>query len=337
MDMFRRIFGKTGEESPEKAANKTIETTTVQAEIQEVEDGLEAKTRPVPPLSTAPLPSSPAPVIKDGTTRPLSAETVISRQNEHLAFGQSTDVGLVRTNNQDASLALFFTSRSAEENADFGLFVVADGMGGHRDGEKASAIATRVVASAVTSNVYLPILTGVNSSERLPISEALITAVQKANQEVIRYVEEGGTTVTAMAIIGDLAYIAHVGDSRAYLLTKDGLEQITRDHSLVQRLIELDQLNKDEAAEHPQRNVLYRALGQNETLEVDTLTRRLPPNSRLLLCTDGLWNCVEERDIYEIAMNAADPQQACDKLVAMANAKGGTDNVTVILLRITGS
>lgn len=337
MDIFRRIFGKTGEESAEKAASKTIETTVIRSEKMDVEDGIEANTNPLPPLATAPLPSTPPQIVKDGATRPLSAETVISRQNEHLSFGQSTDVGLVRTNNQDASLALFFTSRSAEENADFGLFVVADGMGGHRDGEKASAIATRVVASNVTSNIYLPILSGVNSSDRPPISEALMTAVQKANQEVIRHVEEGGTTVTATAIIGDLAYIAHVGDSRAYLLTKDGLEQITRDHSLVQRLIELDQIDKTEAAEHPQRNVLYRALGQNETLEVDTLTRRLPPNSRLLLCTDGLWNCVEERDIYEIAMNAPDPQQACDKLVAMANAKGGSDNVTVILLRISSN
>src|SRR5690606_5445425 len=130
--------------------------------------------------------------------------------------------------------------------------------------------------------------------------------------------------------IGDLAYIAHVGDSRIYLYTKDGLEQLTRDHSLVQRLIELDQLTQEEAAEHPQKNVLYRALGQSENIEVDTLTRRLPPKARLLLCSDGLWNQVPERDIQEIVKQSNNPQDACNKLVALANKHGGMDNVTVI-------
>jgi PPM family protein phosphatase len=333
MDLFRRIFGRPGEEDPEKAASKTLEVESIKE--TESADGLDAKTRPVPPL---PLTPDPAPsFIPDGTTRPLSPEKLISRQNEHMAFGQSTDVGLVRPNNQDAVLSLFFTSRSSDERGDFGLFVVADGMGGHQHGEKASAIATRILAAHAMSSIYMPILSGSDSLDRPPITEALSTAVQKANLEVIRHVEEGGTTVTAAAVIGDLAYFAHVGDSRAYLITRDGMEQITRDHSLVQRLIELDQLTKEESTEHPQRNVLYRALGQNESLEVDTLTRRLPPNSRLLLCTDGLWNYVEEREIYEIAMNNPNPQEACDKLVALANTKGGMDNVTAVLLRISSS
>ncbi|MBC7869277.1 MAG: Stp1/IreP family PP2C-type Ser/Thr phosphatase [Chitinophagaceae bacterium] len=332
MDLFRRIFGKTGEEAPEKAqASKTIETNAIQSR-EVISDAIDASTRPVNPIDTGQLPERR--MAMDGATRPLAPEKVISKQNEHMTFGQSTDVGLVRSNNQDAALTLFFTSRSSDERADFGLFVVADGMGGHQHGEKASAIATRIVASQVTNNIYLPILSN-STSERPPITEALIAAVQKANLEVIRYVEEGGTTVTAAAVIGDLAYFAHVGDSRAYLITKDGMEQVTRDHSLVQRLIELDQLTKEESMEHPQRNVLYRALGQNEVLEVDTLTRRLPPNSKLLLCSDGLWNYVEEKDIFETVMNNVDPQQACDKLVAMANTNGGLDNVTAILLKIS--
>ena len=141
----------------------------------------------------------------------------------------------------------------------------------------------------------------------------------------------------AVAIVGDLAHFAHVGDSRAYLITRDGLEQITRDHSLVQRLIELGQLTEEEAKDHPQKNVLYRALGQNESLEVDALTRRLPAESRLLICSDGLWGLVEEREIFEVAINTADPQQACNKLVDLANGGGGNDNITVIILKISST
>lgn len=274
--------------------------------------------------------------IPDGVTRPLPLETVISTRNERITFGQSTDVGMVRSNNQDTVLSFFFSSRSSEDRPDFGLFVVADGMGGHQDGEKASAMTARTVASYVTSNIYLPMLADNGAVDQPPIAETLIAAVQKANADVIAKVPDGGTTLTAVAVIGDLAYVVHVGDSRVYLITRDGVEQITRDHSLVQRLIELDQLTPEEVVDHPQKNVLYRALGQSETLEVDTITRRLPPNSRLLLCSDGLWNQVTEPEISEIAMGHYSPQEACDKLVALANTRGGTDNITAILLHIPG-
>jgi serine/threonine protein phosphatase PrpC len=169
-----------------------------------------------------------------------------------------------------------------------------------------------------------------------PITETLISAIQKANTEVLHRVPDGGTTVTSAVIIGDLAYIAHVGDSRLYLFNKDTVEQLTRDHSLVQRLIELDQLTPAEAAEHPNKNMLYRALGQGETIEVDTLTRRLPPKSRLLICSDGLWNQVEDKEIADIIKQTANPQEACNKLIALANARGGGDNVTVLLLQMPG-
>jgi len=126
-----------------------------------------------------------------------------------------------------------------------------------------------------------------------------------------------------------------VGDSRVYLITKEnGVEQITRDHSLVQRLIELDQLTREEANVHPQKNVLYRALGQSDSLEVDALTRRLPPNSKIMLCSDGLWNMLNEDEIGEISLKSTNPQEACDKLVALANTHGGTDNITAIILQI---
>ena len=269
----------------------------------------------------------------DGATRPLAPEKALPTSTEHLVFGQTTDVGMVRSNNQDAVMSFFATSRSVEDRPDFGLFIVADGMGGHHDGEKASAITSRVVATEITNRVYMPLFNDISDADRPPITEALIDAVQKANTKVLSDVPEGGTTLTAVAIISDLAHVVHVGDSRVYLITKDNIEQITRDHSLVQRLIELDHITREEADGHPQKNVLYRAIGQSENLEVDTLTRRLPPNSRLMLCSDGLWGQVHEDEIQTIVMENT-PQDACDKLVALANTRGGMDNITTVILKV---
>lgn len=327
MNLFRRLFNQGKEGEP---------ATTTAASTNEI-----APVEPPPPSEpeTAPLPPPPPEVgnlYGDGATRPLPEDALIAFMgNGHLAFGQATDIGIVRSNNQDAVHSYFSTSRSADERPDFGLFLVADGMGGHHDGEKASSLTGRIVAQQVLSTILLPHMSG-DTENQPPITEALTAAIEKANTEVKKQVPDGGTTVTSAIVIGDLAYIAHVGDSRIYLLTRDHIEQLTRDHSLVQRLIELDQLTPAEAAEHPNKNMLYRALGQNETIEVDTLTRRLPPKSRLLLCSDGLWNQVEETDIIEIVKQTPNPQEACNKLVALANKRGGVDNVTVILLQMPG-
>ncbi len=326
MDLFRRLFSQANTK-PDNSAQVEAPTPPEVIEI-------------IPPVvGTTPLPTPPAEMmppmnIGDGITRPLPPETVISSSNEHLQFGQATDVGMVRTNNQDAVFSFVSTSRSSQQRPDFGLFVVADGMGGHHDGEKASAITASMVASYITHHIFLPMLNSDDDTERVPVTESMIAAVQKANADIITKVPDGGTTLTAVAVIGDLAYVAHVGDSRIYLVTKDNIEQITRDHSLVQRYVELNLLTREEASVHAQKNVLYRALGQSETLEVDALTRRLPPNAKLMLCSDGLWNLVSEEEIADIVSNHSNPQEACDKLVALANAHGGTDNITVILLRI---
>ncbi len=327
MDWFRRLFSQTDNKPADNSVNAEAVKNTPRVETSVVE------TKPVspPPPTTENLDAMSN--LNDGATRPLPPETVIASSNEHLAFGQATDVGMVRTNNQDSVLSFLSTSRTSDQRPDFGLFIVADGMGGHHDGEKASAMTAHVVASYITNHIYVPMINGDNDADRVPITEALISAVQKANADVIVRVPDGGTTLTAVAVIGDLAYVAHVGDTRVYLVTKDGMEQITRDHSLVQRLIELGQLTPDEAAIHPQKNVLYRALGQSDNLEVDALTRRLPPNSRLILCSDGLWNMVSEEEILDITLKHTNPQEICDKLVALANTHGGTDNITAIVLQ----
>lgn len=319
MDLFRRLFNPSEGDPQEQPANPS----SVEKKVTEIADVSTEETQPLSDYQSS-----------DGTTRPLPLESVIATKNEHLRFGQSTDVGMVRTNNQDSVMSLFTTSRSAEERPDFGLFIVADGMGGHQDGEKASAMTSRILATEVTREIFIPMLIGQPNGDRPPITEALIEAVQKANSEIIRHVPEGGTTLTAVAVISDLAYVVHVGDSRVYLITRDGLEQITRDHSLVARLIELDQLRPEEVADHPQKNVLYRALGQSDNLEVDAITRRLPPSSRLLVCSDGLWNQVTNEEIQQLVLSHDNPQDACDKLVALANTRGGTDNITAILLHL---
>lgn len=351
MDLFRRIFGKTGEElpaedavEPEDAAPQqasqesdrigdTVDLTPVadpaeKPSDQQADPAIDASTRPVTKEGAAKS-------LAEGVTQPLNSEAVVTMNNRHLTFGQSTDVGLVRNNNQDAVMSFLATSGTANDYPDFGVFVVADGMGGHQLGEKASAITASTLISHIVKTVYVPMLAGNGTADMPPITEAMIESVQSANMQVIDQVVDGGTTVTAIVVVGDLAYVAHVGDSRAYLITQNGVEQITRDHSLVQRLIELDQLTPEEAENHNQKNVLYRALGQNETLEVDTLSRRLPANSRLLICSDGLWNQVSEKDMFEMVMNFSDPQQVCDKLVALANTHGGIDNISVILLKVS--
>jgi len=326
MDLFRRLFSQANTK-PENSAQVEAPTPPEVIEITPPVAG----TTPLPEPAVEMMP----PInIGDGITRALPPETVISSSNEHLLFGQATDVGMVRTNNQDAVFSFVSTSRSAHQRPDFGLFVVADGMGGHHDGEKASAITASMVASYITHHIFLPMLNSDDETERVPVTESMIAAVQKANADIITKVPDGGTTLTAVAVIGDLAYVAHVGDSRIYLVTKDNIEQITRDHSLVQRYVELNLLTREEASVHAQKNVLYRALGQSETLEVDALTRRLPPNAKLMLCSDGLWNLVSEEEIADIVSKHSNPQEACDKLVALANAHGGSDNITVILLRI---
>lgn len=338
MDLFRKMFGKTSEEAPEKETQKTPAVEIPQSPVVKMDapiesDGIDPTTQPVsvpPPKPKA----QPAPrQLNDNVTQQLASDMLTTTNSSCITFGQSSDIGLVRSNNQDAAMSFFFTSATADDRPDFGIFIVADGMGGHHDGEKASAIAVKTVTTHLTQNVYLPILSG--NTDVPPISEVMVMAVQKANNDIIKHVPEGGTTVTAVGVLGDLAYIAHVGDSRAYLITKDNIEQITRDHSLVQRLIELDQITQDEVHDHPQKNVLYRALGQNDNVEVDISTRRLPPNSRVLICSDGLWGLITEKDLFEIAMNHTDPQQACEKLVALANTNGGTDNITAIILKIS--
>ena len=233
-------------------------------------------------------------------------------------WGSATDIGQVRQNNQDAVLS------------DDGLFLVADGMGGHRGGEVASAIAVEQVQAHFTE----------------PTTEALVEAVQAANKAVVDRSDTEpelrgmGTTLTGLARVRsdedeDRLAIVNVGDSRLYLL-KGGtqLQQITEDHSLVATLERQGQLTKAEAAVHPHRNILTRALGIDPMVLVDSWEILPFVGDRYLLCSDGLFNEVPEEEITRILREVDDPDAAASTLVEMANAGGGRDNITVLIVDV---
>lgn len=364
MNIFRRIFGqpaddnatiptnpsanqKLGSEenlttgSPDTAndENSSSEAITEELDKPDATEHEEAEIKDSESDSSDTSESSditPA-VIQAGVTRPLEMEPVSHQQNVTLTYGRASDVGMLRDNNQDACFAMQIDSLTIDDRPNFGFFIVADGMGGHHDGEKASALTVETVAAEMLDRIYVPMLREFDDSDRPTIVEALVAAAEKANLTVIKSVPDGGTTLTSVAVVGNLAYLAHVGDSRAYLIHNGEMEQLTRDHSLVQRLIELNQLTPDEAESHPQKNVLYRAVGQSENLEVERLIRPLPPGAQMMLCSDGLWGLVPDDKMLEVIKSTPSPQDACDKLVALANAAGGTDNITVIILKIPSS
>jgi serine/threonine protein phosphatase PrpC len=255
----------------------------------------------------------------------------ISQLAPGLHVGQLSDIGREREQNEDSFLVLNALIQHDYGQEPFGLFIVADGMGGHQKGEVASALATRTVANHILQDVYLPYLTQNNrSSANRPINEALVAAVQSANTAVQEAAPDGGTTLTATLMMGNNAYVAHVGDTRAYMFKQDEVKQITKDHSLAQRLEELGQATPGEVAHV--KNVLYKAIGQNSTVEVDTYIQHLPPGSSLLLCSDGLWGLVEDDVLKDTINSSATPQEACERLVAMANQKGGQDNITAVIV-----
>ncbi len=294
----------------------------------------EADAEAAPPTQQAPeRERSPAPVPAK-RERPSAPKPILTRQRHALTYGIASDVGISRSNNEDACFGMQWHSITVDNRPDFGFFAIADGMGGHLDGEKAAGIAVQTLASEMLDKIYVPLLRNFSAGDSPTIMEALVKASEKANLAVIKRVPGGGTTLSAVAIVGNLAYLVHVGDSRAYLLHDDKIEQLTTDHTLVQRLLDMKELTPEEADNYPQKNVLYRAIGQNEKLRMERLVRALPPAAHLLICTDGLWDPVDDSALMRVTMEAESPQDACDNLVKLANDRGGGDNVSVIVLKV---
>lgn len=287
-------------------------------------------------------PQEPAPdAVPDGASQKVTQELPKDRIPENhwepaqMVAGCAQSIGLQRDHNEDALFTLTTTLSSNNLSLPFGLYIVADGMGGHKHGEIASDTAVRVSASYLTHKLYLPLLDMPPSAPQESIQEIMRSAALEAHHAIMKEAPGGGTTLTAALVMGGQLTIAHVGDSRAYLLEPSGsLQALTRDHSLVQRLVELGQISAEEAAIHPQRNVLYRALGQGETFDVDITTSPLPHSASLLLCSDGLWGVVPEDQMARLCLESPTPQLACQKLVEAANEAGGPDNITVILVHL---
>lgn len=230
-------------------------------------------------------------------------------------FGSRTDVGCVREHNEDSLVVAP------------PLYVVCDGMGGHAAGEVASEIAVNVIADRAPAT---------------PDAAALGQAVEEANLAIIQAAREGvgragmGCTCTAAMLENERLVVAQVGDSRAYLLHGGVLQQITRDHSLMADFIEAGQITPEEARVHPQRSVITRALGSDPRTQPDLFEINVSTGDRLLICSDGLTSMIEDYEIEDILNRTPDPQIAASKLVNAAVAAGGHDNVTVIVVNVTG-
>ena len=230
------------------------------------------------------------------------------------SFGSRTDVGCVRERNEDSLVV------------SPPLFAVADGMGGHAAGDVASETAVE------TLQKFAP--TSANVED---LGQAVINANMAVIEESRKAGLEGmGTTMTAAVIEKSRIAIAHVGDSRAYLLHHGRLQQITRDHSLMADMIEAGRITPEEARHHPNRSIITRALGSDPAMQPDLYELTASPGDRLLLCSDGLYSMVEDEQIQSILARTRDPQRCASALVNAAIAAGGLDNTTVIVVDITG-
>lgn len=266
-------------------------------------------------------------------TEPTPEGALPVRPSPHdLQIGLASDPGRIREHNEDASLAWQFTlAQEGQPPLAVGLFVIADGMGGHLQGEQASALAVRLAANHVVRQICLPTLSDdIEVADRAPINEVLGTSVRIAHKAVTRRLPDAGTTMTLALVLGDGVYVAHVGDSRAYVGERDCLHLLTQDHSMAARLLEMGQAIPEEVAS--QRNILYKALGQGTQLDPDILYHDLDQGQYLLLCCDGLWGKVADEEMATIIEAAPTPDIACQNLVARANENGGEDNISAILV-----
>ena len=270
--------------------------------------------------------------------KPPVAENLPTRKDGGPAMfrvGMGSSVGMQRDHNEDALFSATTTLVTERTNFPFGLYIVADGMGGHAHGEKASEVAIRAMSNHVLTKL-VPLLLEF-SAEDLEISEQDIMndGVRSAHNAIIKYASGGGSTLTGVLLRKDHMTIAHIGDSRAYEILPNGeMKQLTTDHSLVKRLEDLGQITSDEAAIHPQRNVLYRALGQVESIDAEVISLPTPKSGHLIICSDGLWGLVSDEVIAETVSSKDSPQQACDNLVEAANAAGGPDNISIIVIQM---
>jgi protein phosphatase len=325
----------------------------------------------------------------------LQAITELERPGRPVSFvaAHLTSVGRLREQNQDSYGVIEFTQSSEERPFYLGLYVIADGLGGHKGGEIASALAIQTFSGEIMARVLAP-LASASGERTLPSNEAILQALTKGTQAANDRIfkarnnrqNDMGTTLVCALLAGGKLFAANVGDSRLYILSKlpehveettaldatrplvmgtsplatslylqgrgevsegvgadtmvmdrsEGyaMHQVSVDHSLVHRLVELGQLDAEEAKVHPHRNFIYRSLGGPPPIEVDTFVRTLKPGDRVLLCSDGLNSMVEDEAIEAALKEEPTPAEACRKLVELANEAGGHDNITTMVIDV---
>lgn len=287
------------------------------------------KPRSMEPATTAPL--------TDQQIQSILSSQAPQYEIRQLVASVGQSVGKQRDHNEDSVLAMTATISGSVESVPFGLYIVADGMGGHQFGEVASNAAIRIVGGKIVEKFHSYLYQLPSQPLQESLQEVMEAAILEAHRYIQREAPGSGTTVTAALVLGKQVTIGHVGDSRAYAIYPDGrMEPITRDHSLVKRLEELGHLSSDEVENFPHRNVLIKALGQGETLEADIFTVPFPHPGYLMICSDGLWGVINEKDIIRILNDSPNLHRACQGMVEAANAAGGPDNITVMLAQLVG-
>lgn len=253
--------------------------------------------------------------------------------NEY-AVASCQSIGMERTHNEDTLFVINSFINGYETPVSFGIYLIADGMGGHQSGEVASSLAARTVGQYIIEQVFQEIIFNKLAIPHDELRHVLFNALEKAQRLILQRVPGGGTTLTAALIISDQVFTIHVGDSRLYVMDAHGVLNLrTKDHSLVKRLVDLGEITADEALTHPQRNVLYRALGQEDPLEADFSQFTIHPGERILICSDGLTGVVQENQIKKIMQANNRLENLADELVEEANHAGGPDNISVIVIQ----
>jgi protein phosphatase len=272
--------------------------------------------------------------------------------------GYSTDLGRYRELNEDSILVVDLRQCFESVNTHVGLYIASDGMGGEAAGEVASRISVRAAAEWVTDRLISASLRSTHGSQvaeptqtgsimlandtgiDVRASQLLTDAILHANSQVLDYAHYHpntrglGATLTAALLVGNVLTVGHVGDSRCYVLSDGKLEQLTEDHSLVERMVQRGELTREESRLHPHRNIIYRSIGSREDMDVDIVTRMLRRGDYILLCSDGLTNMLNDDEIVKIMGHGSNPWHIAQELVVAANAEGGEDNISVIVVKV---
>lgn len=255
-----------------------------------------------------------------------------------MKFGFKSDVGKKRPIDEDSIITLNLNTVSNSKETEIGIFIVSDGMGGHNAGEIASSTGSKVVAKDIFNCIIHDLNNNRNPDDpsfyKMLLEKSIIRANSIIFGDSIKNKEhEGmGTTIVVALIIGKKFYLGNVGDSRAYFINENEIRQLTKDHSLVQELLDKRTITAEQAINHPQKNIVTRIVGYYSNIKVDTFNYNIFGNDKILLCCDGLTDLVSDNEIKEIVINTDDLQESCEKLVKSANDHGGNDNISVILI-----